>query len=99
ALRLLTGRVSPRRVAVCALLVAACAAVATTRLRVDDSWIRNLPTTSDIVRGDRFFNEKMAGTTALELMVDATHGGWFNSKAGLESLGSLEWVLARVPYV
>ena len=41
----------------------------------------------------------MAGTTALELMVDATHGGWFNSREGLSALGSLEWVLARVPHV
>jgi predicted RND superfamily exporter protein len=100
ALRLLIGHASPRRVAVCALLVAACAAaLAITRLRVDDSWIRNLPPNSDIVRGDRFFNEKMAGTTALELMVDATHGAWFNSREGLSALGSLEWVLARVPNV
>lgn len=99
ALRFLTGLASPRRVAVCALLVAVCAGLVITRLRVDDSWIRNLPTDSDIVRGDRFFNEKMAGTTALELMVDATHGGWFNSKEGLAALGSLEWVLARAPHV
>jgi hypothetical protein len=99
ALRLLTGRASPGRVAVCALLVAACAVVATTRLRVDDSWIRNLPTNSDIVKGDRFFNEKLAGTTALELMVDATHEGWFNSREGLAALGSLEWTLARVAQV
>lgn len=99
ALRLLTGGASPRSVAVCALLVAACAIVATTRLRVDDSWIRNLPPDSDIVRGDRFFNEKMSGTTALELMVDATRGGWFNSREGLAALGSLEWTLARVDHV
>lgn len=99
ALRLLTGQASPRRVAVCAILVAACAVLAITRLRVDDSWIRNLPTDSDIVRGDRFFNQKLAGTTALELMVDATHGGWFNSREGISALGSLEWVLARVPHV
>ena len=99
ALRLLTCQASPRRVAVCALAVAACAALATTRLRVDDSWIRNLPAKSDIVRGDRFFNEKLAGTTALELMVDATRGGWFSGVEGLSSLGSLEWVLARVPHV
>jgi len=98
-LRFLTGRASPRRVAVCALLVAVCAGVVITRLRVDDSWIRNLPADSDIVQGDTFFNEKMAGTTALELMVDATHGGWFSSKEGLAALGSLEWVLARVPHV
>jgi len=99
ALHLLTGRASPRRVAACAVLVAACAGVATTRLRVDDSWIRNLPSESDIVRGDKFFNDKLAGTTALELMVDATHGGWFNSREGLSALGSLEWTLARVPHV
>ena len=99
ALRFLTGWASPWRVTVCALLVAACAAFALTRLRVDDSWIRNLPPKSDIVRGDRFFNEKMAGTTALELMVDATRGEWFNSSEGMSALGSLEWVLARVPHV
>ena len=99
ALRLLTGWATPQRVAVCALFVAVCAALATTRLRVDDSWIRNLPTKSDIVQGDKFFNEKMVGTTAIELMVDATHGEWFNSREGMSALGSLEWVLARVPHV
>jgi len=98
-LRLLTGGASPRRVAICALVVAACAVLATTRLRVDDSWIRNLPAKSDIVQGDRFFNEKMAGTTALELMVDATRDGWFNTVEGVSALGSLEWVLARVAHV
>src|SRR5687768_12739769 len=56
ALGWLTGWASPRRVAVCALVVAAaCGALAITRLRVDDSWIRNLPAKSDIVQGDRFF--------------------------------------------
>ena len=100
ALRLLIGRASPWQVAVCALVVAAaCAAIVIGRLRVDDSWIRNLPAKSDIVQGDRFFNEKMAGTTALELMVDATRGGWYSSVEGLSALGSLEWVLARVPHV
>jgi predicted RND superfamily exporter protein len=73
--------------------------LAITRLRVDDSWIRNLPSDSDIVRGDRFFNEKLAGTTALELMIDTRNSGWFNSKEGLSALGSLEWTLARVPHV
>ena len=99
ALHFLTGRAKPRSVAICAVLAAACAALATTRLRVDDSWIRNLPARSDIVQGDRFFNEKMAGTTALELMVDATRGGSFSTVEGLSALGSLEWVLARVPHV
>ena len=99
ALHFLTGRANPRRIAICAVVVAACAALAITRLRVDDSWIRNLPAKSDIVQGDTFFNEKMAGTTALELMVDATRGGAFSTVEGLSALGSLEWVLARVPHV
>ena len=100
ALRFMTTWDTPRRVAFCALVIAVSAIVAITmRLRVDDSWIRNLPPNSDIVKGDRFFNERMAGTTTLELMVDATRGGWFNSAEGLASLGKLEWVLARVPYV
>jgi predicted RND superfamily exporter protein len=99
ALRWLTGWASPRAVAVCALVVVACAVFAITRLRVDDSWIRNLPAKSDIVQGDRFFNEKMAGTTALELMVDATRGGWFNTVEGLAALGSLEWTIDRVAHV
>ncbi len=99
ALRLFTNRMSPRRVVICAVVVAACAALATLQLRIDDSWIRNLPSDSDIVRGDRFFNEKLAGTTALELMVDATRGGWFNDVEGVLALGSLEWTLARVPNV
>ena len=51
------------------------------------------------MRGDRFFNEKMAGTTALELMVDATREEWFNTKEGIAALGELEWVLARVAHV
>jgi predicted RND superfamily exporter protein len=99
ALHFLTNWATPWRVVVCALIVAACAALATTRLRVDDSWIRNLPIHSDIVQGDKFFNKKMVGTTSLELMVDATHGAWFNSREGMSALGSLEWVLARVPNV
>jgi len=41
----------------------------------------------------------MAGTTALELMVDATHREWFNSREGIAALGSLEWTLARVAHV
>ena len=99
ALRLLTSKASPRRVAVWAIVIAVFAGIAITRLRVDDSWIRNLPAKSDIVQGDRFFNEKMAGTTALELLVDASQRGWFSSVDGVAELGSLEWVLARVPHV
>ncbi len=99
ALRMLTSQASPRRVVLCALAVTVFAALAITRLRVDDSWIRNLPAKSDIVQGDKFFDEKLAGTTALELMVDATRDGWFNSVEGVAALGSLEWVVARVPHV
>ncbi len=98
-LQLLTTGASPRLVAVVALVVAACTGLATTRLRVDDSWIKNLAPDSDIVRGDKFFNEKLAGTTTVELMINAGRDGWFNSPEGLHALGSLEYVLARVAHV
>lgn len=90
---------SPRRTAAGALVVAACAALAATQLRVDDSWIRNLPAESDIARGDRFFNRKLAGTTAVELMVDAKRAGWFGSVEGLHALGLLERTLTREAHV
>ncbi|HEV2765381.1 MAG TPA: MMPL family transporter, partial [Pyrinomonadaceae bacterium] len=99
ALRRLAEGASPGRVVAVALVVALCAAAAVTRLRVDDSWVRNLPAESDIVRGDRFFNEKLSGTTTLELMTDAGSAGWFDSTEGLHALGSLEYVLARVANV
>jgi predicted RND superfamily exporter protein len=99
AVRWLTERVGPRWVLACALVVAVCAGLAAARLRVDDSWVRNLPAASDIVRGDKFFNEKLAGTTTVELMLEAKREGWFASVEGLRALGSLEWTLARVAHV
>jgi hypothetical protein len=54
-----------------AAALAVVAAFATTRVRVDDSWMKNLPPESVVVRGDNFMNERMAGTTTLELMIDS----------------------------
>lgn len=97
--RLLAGAPTPRRVAALALVAAVCAALLAARLCVDDSWIKNLPADSDIARGDKFFNEKLAGTTTLELMLDTKRDGSFGRADGLHWLGSFQTSLARVAHV
>jgi predicted RND superfamily exporter protein len=79
ALRFLTSWAAPRRVVVCALMVAACAALATTRhaSTIVGSGTCQLIATSCEATGS---STKMAGTTSARLMVDATHAAWFNSR-------------------
>lgn len=97
--RILTSRRYLRRVLVLAFVLAACAAALTTRLHVDDSWIKNLPADSDIVRGDRFFNEHMAGTTTVELMFDGGREDALLQPERLAALGAVEKVVSGLDYV
>lgn len=85
-----------RRVLAAALVVACCAAALLLRLRVDDSWVKNLPAASDIVRGDRFFNESLAGTTCVELMFDSGSDGGFLAPSEFGALGEAERAVARL---
>ncbi|HEX8708630.1 MAG TPA: MMPL family transporter [Pyrinomonadaceae bacterium] len=99
AIGLLLERMRPWRIAVIALIITACAALLTTRLKVDDAWIKNLPADSDIARGDKFFNSKLAGTVTLELMLDAGQRDEFSSGQGVKALGEVERAVAGLPYV
>lgn len=92
----LTARRRPWRVLALAFVMAGCSAALLLRLRVDDSWIKNLPAASDIVRGDRFFNESLAGTTCVELMFDSGHDGGFLNPAEFAALGEAERTVARL---
>lgn len=65
--------------------------VASAHIRVEDSWISNLPSGSDVVQGSRAFDRHMAGATPLELVVDSGVAGgcfqpeWISMLAELEA--------------
>jgi predicted RND superfamily exporter protein len=95
----ITVRRRRRRVLALAFVVALCAAALMTRLRVDDSWIKNLPADSDIVRGDQFFNESLAGTTTVELMFDSGEENRLLRPEVLDALGEVERGVSGLGYV
>ena len=81
------------------IVMAICAILLTTRLRVDDSWIKNLPPTSEVAQGDKALNHLLAGTTTLELMVDSGHPRGFLEPRAFRALLTLEEKLGALPSV
>ncbi|HYP30160.1 MAG TPA: MMPL family transporter [Blastocatellia bacterium] len=92
-------RANPRRVVASVLGVALCSLMLATTVRVDDAWVNNLPASSDIYRGDRFLNDLLAGTTALELMVDSGREEGFLAPETLSALGEIEDATTGLGYV
>ena len=92
-------RVGPRRVLACILLVTICALLLTTRLRVDDSWIKNLPPHSEVVQSDSALNGILAGTTTLDLMLDSGQPEGFLQPQFIRFLLRLEDSLSALPFV
>jgi predicted RND superfamily exporter protein len=82
-----------------AMVVALCAILLTTRLRVDDSWIKNLPPTSEVAQGDKALNHLLAGTTTLDLMVDSGQPQGFFQPQAFRALLTLEEQLGALPAV
>jgi predicted RND superfamily exporter protein len=97
-LRLLTAT-GPRRILLIALTAAAFALLLTVRLRVDDSWVKNLPTASDIAQGDKELNRLMAGTITLDLMLDSNLRDGFSQPNAMSSLARVEEAIASLPTV
>lgn len=91
--------VGPRRVLLSALVLACVAAWAATRVRVEDSWINNLPAASEVARDDAVLNEALAGTTTLELLVDSGQPGGFLQPRNLSALRALAKTLGELPQV
>jgi predicted RND superfamily exporter protein len=94
----LVGIGPPRLLATMALL-AVCALLVARSLRVDDSWVRNLPQSSEIARGDKELNEHLAGTTTLELMIDSGHANGFLEPHFIRTLGAIEEAVGELPFV
>ncbi len=92
-------RLGPRRLLVAVVVATALAAWACRGLAVDDNWVRNLPPDGDIARGDRLLNERLAGTTRVELMVESRHPEGFLAPQEMAALGRFQAALARVEHV
>ncbi len=89
----------PRRLLVLAFVVTAVAVFMTTKLRVDDSWIKNLPVTSEVSQGDQAINNVLAGTTTIDLLVAGDQQTGLLEPQSILHLLSIEEKLATVPYV
>lgn len=81
------------------LVITVSSALLATRLRVDDSWIANLPADSDISRGDKVLNELFAGTTAIEFLADTGSGEGYLNPQTFAALGAIEDTIATLPFV
>jgi predicted RND superfamily exporter protein len=89
----------PRHLLVLLLVVTGSSALLVTRLQVDDSWIANLPADSDIARGDKVLNERLAGTTTVDLLIDNGQVDGYLRPQTFASLGAVEDAVAALPFV
>jgi predicted RND superfamily exporter protein len=95
----LMSAAGPRRILLVAVMAACSAVLLATRLRVDDSWVKNLPGASDISQGDKELNRLFAGTITLDLLVDSGNRDGFLSPETLKALGAVEDALSLLPAV
>jgi predicted RND superfamily exporter protein len=63
--------VGPRRIIGVTIAITILAVMLSTRLKIDDSWIGNLPPQSDIAVGDQVLNRMLAGSTTIDFMIDS----------------------------
>jgi predicted RND superfamily exporter protein len=90
----LVRRGGPRRLVAAAALGLLAAAGFATRLSIDDTWVRNLDPASELVRGDRAINRRLAGTNTLELMLDSGRPGGILEPSIFRAVGAVERALA-----
>ncbi len=88
--------IGPRPLLAVICVAAVCAILLTLRLRVDDSWINNLPPTSEVAEGDHALNSLLAGTTTLEFMLDSGQSGGFLEPSSFMALLAMKERLAAL---
>ncbi len=89
----------PRRILALVILAAGIALLMTTQLRIDDSWVKNLPGASDVYRGDTELNNNFAGTITLDLMIDSGQAEGYLNPETIKMLGGVEDAIAALPTV
>lgn len=91
--------VGPRRILALIILATGLASLLTTHLKIDDSWVRNLPGASDVSQGDQQINNHFAGTITLDLMVNSGQADGYLNPENIRALGSVEDAVAALPTV
>ena len=89
----------PGRILALLIVITAGAILSATRLRVDDSWIKNLPPRSEVAQGDQVLNHVLAGTTTLDLVVDTGEPSGFLRSQSIQFLLAIEDRLSALPFV
>lgn len=89
----------PRRVLALVILSAGIASLMMTQLKIDDSWVKNLPGASDVYRGDKEINNSFAGTITLDLMIDSAEAEGYLDPEKIKTLGSIEDAISELPTV
>jgi predicted RND superfamily exporter protein len=91
--------VGPRRILALIILATGLASLLTMHLKIDDSWVRNLPGASDVSQGDQQINHHFAGTITLDLMVNSGQADGYLNPENIRALGSVEDAVAALPTV
>lgn len=92
-------QVGPRRGLAVLLLLVGLAVWATTRLRIEDNWVDNLPPSGDIARDTHRLDRELAGTLRIEVLVDSGKRDGFLDPAAFRRLGQIESALTALPGV
>ena len=91
--------VGPRRIIVAAVAIAILATLLTTKLTIDDSWIRNLPPNSDIAVGDEVLNRTLAGSTTIDFKIDSGQNHGLLEPRFVLALANIEHATQTLPQV
>ncbi len=80
-------------------LVLVGAALGSTRLQVDSSWMEDFPKDSEVYRSNTVLNEKFDGTTFLNVVIEGNEPGVFKDPALLQRMEALQSSVEQLPQV
>lgn len=80
------------------LIAVALLAPGLSRLSVQDSWIDNFSPESDLVTGERIFNDRFWGSYRFDLVLESSRPGFFLSPEGLAAAERIEAAALGAPH-
>ncbi len=81
------------------LVICTVAAIGTSKLRVDSSWMSDFPKDSEVVLGNKMFNKEFNGTIFLSVVLEGDRKDIFKSPELLRRIEGLQNYVGGLPYV